>query len=267
MITARPILFSAPMICALLEGRKTQTRRMAKFVPEPPDLSNVVDPNPRHAEPYLDCYCGGERTPVNPRGMTPWWCWWTRDDRPCEQFRVPYGAAGDLLWVRETWAVGKCADGLKPSELSRGCWLRENGGLWLEGVTPRTPISPRGVSRSSIHMPRWASRLTLEITGVRVQRLQDISEEDAIAEGVTRIRDGCHVIRGFDYDLSGLCHTNPVTPFAKLWSHINGPGKLIDGEWMSAWDLNPWVIALTFAVHKINVDAFLAQRAAAMEDA
>jgi hypothetical protein len=115
-----------------------------------------------------------------------------------------------------------------------------------------------GPKRSSLLMPRWASRLTLEITEVRVQRLQDITEADAMAEGVVKVRDACHVIRDVDYDLVGLCHTSPITPYAKLWDTLNGdkPGM--------AFDDDPWVWALTFKVHTTNVDAVMA---AAMEEA
>ena len=105
-----------------------------------------------------------------------------------------------------------------------GYWaqdVEENDGPWVP----------------SIHMPRWASRLVLEIVSVRLERLQDISEKDALAEGVTKIRDGCHVIKGFDYDKAGLCHTHAVTPFEKLWESINGPGS---------WALNPWVWVVEF---------------------
>lgn len=249
-ITARPTLFQPSMIRALLDGTKTQTRRIAKHqvLDDVPGQFDVVHENPRHASPYLDSYCGGTKTPANPRGMTEWWCWWTRDDRPCHQFKCPYGKPGDLLWVREAWSVGKCADGLKPSELSPGVWLRDNGGLWLEGHEPKHPISPRGVKRPSMFMPRWASRLTLELTDVRVERLQDISDADAIADGVWQ--PPFHEITCDDESCRGC--PSARKRYRSLWIEINGKGTGDD-----SWASNPWVWALTFRVHQINVGAFL----------
>ncbi len=105
-------------------------------------------------------------------------------------------------------------------------------------------------------MPRWASRITLEVTDVRVQRLQEISQEDALAEGVTKVRDHCYVIRGIDYDEIAHCHSCPIARFAKLWDSLNA-------ERGFGWDQNPWVCATSFIVHQMNVDDFLAQREAA----
>ena len=100
--------------------------------------------------------------------------------------------------------------------------------------------------RPSIHMPRIASRLTLEVTEVRLQRLHEITEEEALEEGVVRVREHCHVIRGFGYDAAALCHSSAITPFAQLWDQINGAG---------AWDANPFVVAITFKPHLVNIDA------------
>lgn len=189
-LITRPMLFSAPMIRALHDGRKTQTRRL---------LNNTK-----------------------------------------------YGV-GNRLWVRETWRCNGWA-----TDVATIFYKAHEGDGYTAmteqySVADRPYIKPDGKWKPSIHMPRWISRMTLIITNVRQQRLQDISEEDAIAEGVTRIRDGCHVIRGFDYDNAGLCHTHATTPFAKLWDSLNAPHGF-------DWHSNPLVTALTFKVEKHNID-------------
>lgn len=229
MTTARPILFSAPMVRALLEGRKTQTRRLMK--PQPPKDYRVV------WHEGLGAHAGFSRLNEN------------------FQPRCPYGVSGDLLWVRESWWNVVAADG---ASVTAPGTSPGRDAAWYVADMPDYPPCPHYRKRPGIHMPRWASRLTLEITGVRVERLQNISEEDAIAEGVTKIREACHVIKGFDYDEVGLCHTSAVTPYYKLWEHLNGRGS---------WDANPWVVALSFTVHKQNVDAVLSSPAAKLEPA
>lgn len=236
-MTARPILFSGPMVRALLAGRKTQTRRIAKhpLLDDVPSMTDVVHENPRHAAPYLDSYCGGAKTPDNPRGMTEWWCWWTRDDRPGHQFKCPYGKPGDLLWARETWGDDEQFGGKLYRATHKGDDPIGNG--W----------------RPSIHMPRSASRITLEITGVKIERLKDISEADAKAEGCgSTIPDDVK-----DHPLAKHIGPSPRNHFAAVWERINGetgPGS---------WEANPWVWALEFRVHTVNVDEFMRQVEAA----
>mgnify|MGYP003480117277 FL=1 len=185
----RPILFSAPMVRALLAGTKTQTRRTCNH-PGLKDLSYIVN-------------CGDG--------------WWG-DEEGDFQARCPYGQPGDRLWVREAFAIVprtayRCSEGvqqtLRPDDdhdaaIYREGWVRSKGGFrW----------------RPSIHMPRWASHITLEVTGVRVERLQDISEADAISEGTP-------------FPCGGW-----VGGYQKLWESIHGPGS---------WDLNPWVWVVEF---------------------
>ncbi len=237
MTTARPLLMAAPMVRSTIEGRKTQTRRTVKLPPWSTGNDGDVEIDERGI-PQIIARTSG--------------CF---ADIPLRY------KAGDLLWVKETWAVGKCADGLKPRELSRRCWIYENGGLWYEGQEPTHPISPRGAPRSSMFMPRWASRLTLEITDVRVERLQDISKSDAEAEGIE------YAIRPFGdwklipgiWDFEGLVNDGeqrgdppPAIKYAYLWNSINAKAG-------TRWADNPWVWVLTFAVHHANVDAVLAQ--------
>jgi hypothetical protein len=183
-VSERPILFSGTMVRAILDGRKTQTRRV---------ITRVVWANPTYdAQTFMDI------NPVhraNPSGL------------------CPYGDPGDTLWVRETFAKRYADAQRDPAD---GIIYRADGGLAVE---PRwTP---------AIHMPRWASRLTLRITAVRVQRVQDITAEDAHAEGILRGPTfGDRDI--FDRAL-----------FAKLWDSINAKRGY-------SWDSNPWVWALTF---------------------
>jgi len=237
-----PILFSAPMVRANIREvqqpgtGKTQTRRVAKW--------DRVEPGINLG--FSGLSAARLRTNDTRDGV---WTLSSRGRGGCWEERawLRTFAVGDVLWVRETWAP---LDALTHSDpgvtalADKGFYRADNS--TVDGEIKRW--------QPSIHMPRWASRLTLEVTNVRVERLQDISEDDAIAEGVTKVRDCCYVIRGFDYDTSGLCHTHAVTPYAKLWEHLHGPG---------AWEANPWVVAVTYKPHLINVDAFLAQRATA----
>jgi hypothetical protein len=207
-VKVRPILFKGSMVRAIIDGRKTQTRR-------------VVKPQP-------------EKAPLSPE--EPGFLWISDDGRfaqPC-----PYGKLCDQLWVREKFQ-----------------WL------WATDERPRSKDSPEGWKISypatdgiqeyhdpsegilqrcapSIHMPRWASRLTLAITGLRTQKLQDISEEDAIREGVERV--------GFAPDGKTPYYRNYTgegawasarCSYLTLWESINGGGS---------WDKNPWVWVITF---------------------
>lgn len=185
----RPILFSSSMVRAILDGSKTQTRRVVKQ-----DREGLLDCEPH---PAWDAF---------------WQC-----------VACPYGKPGDRLWVRETFAIVPRtayarSDGvqqtLRPDDdhdaaIYRAGWDRSNGGFrW----------------RPSIHMPRWASRILLEIADVRVERLQDISEADAKAEGAHN-----HKYNGLD-----LAYARA---YSDLWESINGP---------DSWAANPWVWVVEF---------------------
>jgi len=204
----RPILFSGPMVNAILSDEKTQTRRVVTPQPKPFVQSTPDRHSPKHSQPYLDAYCGEAKTYENPRGMGRDWCWWTRDDRPgATVARCPYGFPGCRLWVRETWAEF-------PSD---GDWIYRAD--HVEDLTDKLRWQP------SIFMPRRASRLTLEVTEVRVQRLHEISQEDIEAEGVIPAceRAKCTCSRDM---------------FRPIWDRLNGK--------RAPWLSNPWVWAITF---------------------
>lgn len=189
----QPILFKAPMVRALLEGRKTQTRRLSK------------------------------------RGVS----------------RSINHGIGDRLWVRETWQ-GLTFGDFRPTK-HEPCEVR------YAATDPCADLDAeaRGYPwRPSIFMPRWASRLTLIVTDVRVERLQEISPEDAIAEGLIQMTHAPASAKdmGCDWGFEGDSrHGSPVSAYAALWNHINGLG---------AWAKNPWVAAYTFIVHLENINAF-----------
>lgn len=242
------------MVRALLAGRKTQTRRILKDLPPPPADDSVVHP-PKHEKPYFDAYCGGKRTELNPRGMTDHWCWWTRDDRAGHGCKVPY-VPGDRLYVREEWSTHPAFDGISPRDLKRGSGIYTRAdGLWhnVDDVIGW----PFGRRRAGMHMPRWASRITLTVTNVRVQRLQDCSEEDAVAEGIypwqheelgtlySFERPGDTVYRGRNKIASPAGFDRASHAYCRLWDNINGEG---------AWDKNPWIVAVSFSVEQRNID-------------
>lgn len=202
-MTERPILFSAPMVRAILDGTKTQTRRIAK---------GVVTVHAVTGEPLAKLDSAGPRVPC------------------------PYGQPGDRLWVRETHAIVPRtayahSEGVQQT-LRQDDHYEHDAAIYREGWTR----SNGGFSwRPSIHMPRWASRITLEVTSVRVERLQDISEADARAEGIDYDpgEGGVFHVSG----LAGCCSEAATGSYRKLWEQINGP---------ESWATNPWVWVVEF---------------------
>lgn len=233
----RPILMSGPMVRAILREieapgtGKTMTRRIIKGgAPAMPPARCHPEHGPRHPAPYLDAYCGEQPTAANPRGMSRTWCWWQVDDRQCvPTFRIGF-APGDRLWVRETHYV------------QSGGYKDGSGRLILcRADTPDAPCQ----WTSSIHMPRWASRLTLVVTGVQVERLNSISPADVRAEGI-EWREGCWGTWNADDTMRCGGSPDPIEAFRCLWINIHGTG---------AWDINPWVCAVAFTPHPRNIDA------------
>lgn len=228
----RPILMTTPMVRAILEGRKTQTRRAIK--PQPGHEQTVVADATQFS--IVD----------------------TTGDHACS-LHCPYGRQGDRLWVRESWCH-KIDDGRfvynKDGNLDPSCcWYRADGVEVVkvdgDGFTEyckdgsvKSPWVP------SIHMPRWASRIQLEITEVRVERLQGISEEDAESEGCDGwCQFGVCNGRGFisqnhtavEPELCRCANFGLVERYKALWESINGVGS---------WDANPWVWVVCFKVLK-----------------
>lgn len=191
-MTVRPIIFSAPMVRAILEGRKTQTRR------------------PAWQAPRVFIQTDGE---------------------PPEPILVPTvwqkAEPGDLLWVRETWKPHSLYAGMKPREMPPTKVFYRSDEAYAPSNTPWVP---------AIHMPRWASRITLDVTDVRLERLQEITPADAIAEGIMPSANS----------LTIDCDTpDPREEFRDLWDAIHGPG---------AWEANPEVVVIGFRPRLRNID-------------
>lgn len=204
----RPILFSAPMVRAILAGTKTQTRRMVKPQPLPELRDATVDQLGAH------------------------WVKRLSDDVSLESHvRCPYGAAGGKLWVRETIERGPL--------LFRMGEMRDTAIYAADGAETKLDTWPwqRDVL-PSIHCPRGLSRITLEVTDVRVERLQDITERDVMAEGIEQVDgalDDAEIVRLAK--ASKLMLEDARASFAALWESINGAGS---------WVANPWVWVVSF---------------------
>jgi hypothetical protein len=238
-MTDRPIIFSAPMVRGLLREAdrpgtgKTQTRRIWKL----PTKGEYVRKDMGGWEPTINgggaCFTlkrDGTRVPAPETiGI------WNRTTGTC--LDAPY-QIGDRLWVREAWAQLDALTHNDPGTralIDRGFYRADNS----------TNDGEIAKWRPSIHMPRWASRLTLTVTDVRVQRLHEISEEDAIAEGWQK-----HPDRSTDPDV----HRDAARDwFSDLWDLLHGKG---------AWGANPFVVALTFTVAHGNIDALPKELAA-----
>lgn len=233
----RPILFSGDMVRAILAGRKTQTRRtrgLEKISERPDDWAQAVMLSDGS---FSFWYPGGagvqefaQRAYPNGGGI-----------------RCPYGVPGDRLWVRETWypavRVGfMLTPARTPSEIAQA---RE--AHYKSDADNRAFELPKPLHwKPGIHMPRWASRITLEIVSVRVQRVQDISEDDARAEGIiptvqSRPEYGGAICTHFGIPGDDWQHTEITAQkrFIVLWNSINAKRGL-------GWDINPWVWAIEF---------------------
>jgi hypothetical protein len=225
---SRPILFTAPMVRAILEGRKTQTRRVLKPQPRLFEIDDKGTPCQVgvikvEGRPYNQLTLGSERSGVI-------------------EAKPKLYSIGDELWVRETWATDSQVDHIKPSDLSRGepIFYIADSKVRITGCHP----IKKGKNRQSIFMPRAASRIQLRITDIRCEKLQDISEADAIAEGILVGKPlpqmpkskGDIYHNGISDPINGWTRS-PIQAYRELWKSINGAGS---------WDQNPWVWAITF---------------------
>jgi hypothetical protein len=222
----KPILFSGDMVKALLYGRKTQTRRIVKnrgILPE---------------------FRGGKGFENDPS------CWGWKDgntgyhitmlnslaDDPDFNSYCPYDNV-DLLWVREAFCHG----------------LPEIGKLpWYYKADEKPEDQGMTRWKPSIHMPRWASRITLEITNIRIERLQDIRDADCYDEGIESWLEDHKNLPVFS-DGTPAKYLNIRQAFRALWESVYGEGS---------WDANPWVWVIEFNTHLINIDEYIREKAA-----
>lgn len=213
----RPILYSTPMVQALLSGTKTQTRRTKglDFINESPDSWESATIASGKNDTILACFRGK----INPLIVA-------------SAFKCPYGSIGDRLWVRETWApkgITKNGERRAPAYIADG----DDADAW----------------RPSIHMRRESSRIILEISDIRIERLHSISADDAVAEGILEHAPWPEIPDEPRYQLYGILGEaqvelggdpttfDPIFSFLSLWHSINGGNSV---------ERNPWVWALTF---------------------
>lgn len=203
----RPILFSAPMVRAILKGTKTQTRRILK-------LPAAVTPDVEVGESIAEAYSLTHVQWLDAHQAGPGFYAWSTEypEEGSAQVRCRYGKPGGRLWVKESW--GNMALAGYPPVIAYRADAEDRPG-WV--------LPPGFRWRPSIHMPRWASRIMLDVTSVRVERLQNISRGDCMAEGCP-----------FP-NMAG--QTDPVAWYRELWESINGP---------HSWDDNPWVWVVEF---------------------
>ena len=207
-----PIIMTAESVRGILDGRKSMTRRVIK--PQPSEyVRATVAPQElagkpkKHSEPYFDAYAGG-----------PYWCWWDEYDRQAgDWIKCPYGKPGDRLWVREAWADG--SDFGAPER--QKAFYRADRPRDPDDFTWKTPI----------FMPRWASRITLEITGASVERVQEIGLDDVLSEGISEQHSAEHA--------DEYWRERTGEKFVELWDSINAKRGF-------GWDNNPWVWVISF---------------------
>lgn len=227
-IKQRPILFSTEMMKSILEGRKNMTRRVIKRPKEVPE-THIIDPNRL----------------IN--GYMPWWC---HPDylRVGYSQECPYGKIQDVLWVRETFVRGCVWDGEgpepsyydmigeeRPEHLKERYWYRADGDCPTEWHNEKKDEPGNIPWKPSIFMPREACRLFLSITDIRVERLQDITEEDAEREGIELVEHNCY--KNYDERDPYQFIEDPIGSFRSLWESINGLGS---------WEKNEWVWVVSF---------------------
>jgi len=211
------IQFSAPMVRAILDGSKTVTRRTVKG-PTPRQFGEIP----------------ADHRPELARVLKMSWAWVDhRGHATGKTFRCPYGQPGDRLWVREAWRTTSVWDGDAPKNIVPGV---SPISYEADGADARLT----GKFRPGMFMPRWASRIDLEVTDVKCERLQAITTAEAVAEGIDRdtrqLSDG----DWRDYLDTGHAWADPVRSYRSLWELLNGE----DGP--DSWRANPWVFAISF---------------------
>ncbi|MBC4641729.1 MULTISPECIES: ASCH domain-containing protein [Klebsiella pneumoniae complex] len=242
-MTERGMIFNAEMVRAILDGRKTQTRRIMKVQPESNQLGLLlITDSTKHSDIGKYHWAESNATGNHVRSKL---------------FSCPFGAVGDRIWVRETWAIlgnedGCCidweeklckADERSAARIYRASCEQRPGNYGLWSIPDDADWKPHtkdyqyeGAWRPSIHMPRWASRILLEITDVRVEQLNAISEEDATAEGVPPAGSLLPDYPGTFLTPKGDFATAKVA-FQRLWESIYGE---------ESWKANGWVWVISF---------------------
>lgn len=209
MSEERPIIFQGGMVRAILDGRKTQIRRIVK--PAPYDNCQRII---QHGDEWLQVLLNGEDHELTLGDVS-------------KRLKCPYGIPGDRIWVKEAWCSDRQVDDVKPKELSKGepiVYCAD--GTWR---TYGSHLVNCGHKRPSIFMMRWMSRIDLKITNIRLERLQDVSEEDAGAEG-------CPIPPEKRKQYADRNDTARAW-YKSLMNQIHGPGT---------WDANPWVWVIEF---------------------
>lgn len=227
MKNEKPIIMSTPMVQGIQEDRKTQTRRIKglDFINENPDKWEFINTSDKLDFPRpADC-----KYPENV------WYYWNNVHNNSRSFisQCPYGKPGDVLWVRETWA--KTGDNFHDDWPGHGEYYYRADDPYSE-LEPNSPTKGLPKWKPSIFMPKEACRIKLLVKDIRVERLQDISEQDAIAEGIQTLCDPKISETG-----SGQKFYNegdyPTDHYERLWESINGK---------DSWNKNPWVWVVTF---------------------
>lgn len=265
-MTDRPILFSAPMVKALIREAnapgtgKTQTRRLLKIPAHLDSSKGYVDSGLGWGQ-YLKAPCFAFND--------------FREGEIVERVRPPY-EIDDRLWVKETFLPDPPADHDSWDEEGIETYVSWSGTDGPLSNIPKALRKPEHVLyratwktqhewrwRPSLFMPRWASRLTLTVTDVRVQRLQEISEEDALAEGVTDFAESCDRPRAWE----GLKHEDRIgmtrVTFGSAKKAYNALWDSLNPKIGKRWDDNPWIVACTFRVELRNIDRVPAESAEA----
>jgi hypothetical protein len=244
----RPIIFSGSSLPAIHRGLKRMTRRL--LTPELVRFFDGQGSSWRPSQEQLGAALTDARDFRCIQGDT--WTWTAKalphqcSERTHWMAHLAY-APGDLLWVREAWRTDPARDLVKPSEIPPGApvlyeWddpeRTNNLGLW-------------GKLRTPIYMPRWASRTTLRVTATKIERLQDISDDDAYAEGT------CAFVEANDHTPWG--ELSPVHRTMIVLNHYGSVKKAFSHYWMTihsekSWDANPWVVPIGFEVLQANID-------------
>lgn len=211
-MSEKPIIFSADMVRAILDGRKTVTRRVIKR-----DLVNMFDleRDGSLAWPHITDEYGQQRPIID---------------------YSPYGRVGDCLWGRETWATDSMFDNVKPSEIPHNSQT-----YYKAGRNKAYASFDLGKLRPSIFMPRWASRIQLRVTDVRVERVQEITQGQVLHEGLGIPNDG--LARRFDPIMTIKAHPELMREWVTLWDSINAKRGY-------SWESNPFVWVVEFEVIK-----------------